>query len=80
MADPVTLYRCTECGKESTSLGWLHAHIEKHQGFGPFNIIPDPLKTANFDALMEKTEVLRVEEYNIVDLNDVPPNSSKVHA
>lgn len=65
---PITLYRCTECGKLSVSRGYLHGHIEKHQGFGPFNIIPDPRKTANPDALDEKTEVLEVTSYEVVAL------------
>lgn len=67
----LVLYRCTECGKTSVSVGWLHAHIEKHVGFGPFNIIPDPRKHANFNALMEHTEVLRVDEYSVVDIEEV---------
>lgn len=61
------LYRCTECGKLSVSLGWIHGHIEKHQGIGPFNLIPDPRKTANPDALMMKTEVIQVTDYRTVD-------------
>jgi hypothetical protein len=64
-SEEIELYRCTECGKISVSRGYLHGHIEKHQGFGPFNIIPDPRKTANPDALDEKTEVLTVTEYEV---------------
>jgi len=56
------LYRCTECGKISVSLGWLHAHIEaKHTGFGPFNIIPNPFRLGRGDKDMDQTEVMRVK-------------------
>lgn len=62
------LYRCTECGKVSVSIGWLHAHIDgKHHGFGPFNIIPNPLAIGNFDRCMEKTEVIGVTDYELRD-------------
>lgn len=70
--DQMRLYRCKECGKVSVSLGYLHGHIEKHQGFGPFNLIPNPFKTANPAALMEKTEVLYVREFAIDDTDKVP--------
>ena len=60
------LYRCTECGKVSVSLGWIHGHAEKHNGLGPFNIIPDPRRTANPDALNEFIEVIEVESFKQV--------------
>lgn len=64
------IYRCTECGKVSVSLGWLHGHIEgRHHGFGPWNIIPNPLKIGNFNACMEKTEVLIIKEYQVKHQN-----------
>lgn len=66
------LYRCTECGKTSVSIGWLHAHIDsKHHGFGPFNLIPNPLALGNFDRCMEKTIVLQVESASVVSLDEV---------
>jgi len=68
--DELVIYRCTQCGKLSVSLGWLHGHIEKHQGFGPFNLIPDPRKMANPDALNEKTEAIRVTDYETGHPND----------
>lgn len=66
MAEEIELYRCTECGKASVSIGYLHAHIEGHLGWGPFNMLPPPFP-GNFDALMEKTEVIRVTEYELAD-------------
>lgn len=56
----LVIYRCTECGKESVSLGWLHAHCEKHRGlFG----IQWPWRIGDFEALMEMTEEIRVTDY-----------------
>jgi hypothetical protein len=70
------LYRCTDCGKVSVSVGWLHAHIEsKHFGFGPWNIIPDPRKMGNFDADMTKTDVIRVTHYEHADIGEVNVNA-----
>ena len=43
------LYRCTECGKTSTSRGWLHGHIQKHTAW--FGVIIPPWKIG--DALKE---------------------------
>lgn len=72
MSEAVTVYRCTECGKESVSVGWLHAHIEaKHTGFGPFNLIPNPFALGNFDRDMEKTEVLRATDPERVTIHEV---------
>lgn len=45
----------------------------KHHGWGPWNIIPDPRKFGNFDAHMEYTEILRVEDYSEVPLEEVEP-------
>lgn len=69
--EELLIYRCTECGKVSVSIGWLHAHIEKHHGFGPWNIIPNPLKMGRFKPKMEYTEILRVDEYSEVGLEEV---------
>ena len=50
------------------SLGSLHAHAERHRGlFG----LPLPWRLGDFDALMELTEVIRVEEYSSVGLDEV---------
>lgn len=68
--DELVVYRCTDCGKTSVSIGWLHAHCERHVGWGPFNLLPPPFP-GNFDALMEKTEVLRVNSYSATDLEEV---------
>lgn len=66
------IYRCTECGKTSVSVGWLHAHIEaKHTGFGPFNIIPNPFAIGNYDNDMTMTEVLRVTEAESIPIEEV---------
>jgi hypothetical protein len=54
------VYRCTDCGKKSLSLGYLHGHIEGHQGWGPWNVLPDPRKIGNPDALDERVEELHV--------------------
>jgi len=68
----VVVYRCTECGKKSVSVGWLHAHIEaKHTGFGPFNLIPNPFALGNFDNDMTMTEVLRADDPESVTLDEV---------
>jgi hypothetical protein len=61
------LYRCTECGNVSDSLGRLHAHAERHRGlFG----IQLPWRYGDFDALMEFTEVLEVSAQT-ADLEEV---------
>jgi hypothetical protein len=70
------LYRCTDCGKVSVSIGWLHAHIEnKHFGFGPWNIIPDLRKMGDFKADMTKTDVIRVTDYEHADIDEVTVNA-----
>lgn len=51
------LYRCKKCGKVSVSIGWLHAHIEKHLGFFGFRL---PWNVGNTDDLMELTEIVKV--------------------
>lgn len=60
----LVLFRCTECGYISMSLGWLHAHIEKHRGYTRFNIQLPLTKTsvANVDQLMERTEIITVTD------------------
>jgi transcription initiation factor TFIIIB Brf1 subunit/transcription initiation factor TFIIB len=61
--ETVELYRCTECGKLSVSLGYLHGHAEKHRGWGPFGLLP--AISGDADALMEYTEVLEAEITNV---------------
>lgn len=58
----IELYRCTECGKLSVSVGWLHAHIEKHRPVWKFWQSGDP------DFLVERTEVLEVTDYEVSKL------------
>jgi len=69
MSEEIELYRCTECGKLSVSLGWLHSHIERHLGWGPGNILPPPWP-GDADALMDCTEVIRVTDYEVRDEPD----------
>ena len=71
--EEIVVYRCTECGKTSLSLGYLHAHVEKHRGYTRFNIQVPFTKTAmaNGDELMKRTQVLRVTEVEEIALNEV---------
>lgn len=66
--DAVELYRCSECGKTSVSLGWIHAHIEKHRGYTRFNIQIPFTKTsmANVDELEKLTEEYEIPEEELV--------------
>lgn len=66
--DELVIYRCAECGKTSVSLGWLHAHVEKHRGFFGLQL---PWRMGDADALMEMTEVLRVDDYSKVSIDEV---------
>lgn len=62
--EPIEFYRCTECGKTSVSIGWLHAHIESHRGlFG----LQWPWRVGDYEALMEMTEVIQVSDYDVVE-------------
>jgi hypothetical protein len=67
------LFRCTECGYTSLSLGGTHGHIEKHRGYTRFNIQIPFTKTsmANVGRLMEYTEVIAVDETEEVPLDEV---------
>jgi len=69
----LVLFRCTECGYTSMSLGSLHAHIERHRGYTRFNIQIPLTKTAmgDFEKLMELTEVVRVDDEETVALEEV---------
>ena len=63
-SDEIVIYRCTECGYLSTSLAYIHGHVEGHNpGLGPWGLIPDPRKTANPDHLNTMVEAVRVEEF-----------------
>lgn len=62
------LFRCTECGYRSQSLGSLHAHCEKHRGLFGFQL---PWRYGDFDALMELTEVVRVKETDEIGIEEV---------
>ena len=69
----LVLFRCTECGYMSMSLGLFHAHCEQHRGYTRFGIQVPFTKTSpgRFEGLMELTEVLRVEETSTISLEDV---------
>lgn len=69
----LVVFRCTECGYASLSLGSLHAHVETHRGYTRFNIQLPFTKTwfANVDELMERTEVLRVSATEEIGLEEV---------
>jgi len=69
----LVLFRCTECGYTTLSLGGLHGHIEGHRGYTRLNIGIPFTKTAmgNVDELMKRTEVLRVDETEAISLDRV---------
>jgi len=69
----LVLFRCTECGYTSLSLGGTHGHIERHRGYTRFGIKIPFTKTAmgNFSELMKRTEVLLVEETSQISLQEV---------
>jgi len=69
--EEMMLYRCTECGMISDSIGSLHAHIETHRGYTRFNIQIPFTKTsiANITELMNRTEVLRVDDTTRIDID-----------
>ena len=74
--DQLIIYRCTECGHLSTSLGYIHGHAEKHNpGLDPWGLIPDPRKTANPDHLNTMVEAVRVEEFTTHHPDEVEPRS-----
>jgi hypothetical protein len=69
----IVLFRCIECGYVSLSLGWLHGHAERHRGYTRFNIQLPFTRTSpgDFEALMERTEVLVVEDARRADVEEV---------
>lgn len=68
LGEKIVLYRCSKCGKTSPSLGSLHAHAEKHRGLFGLQL---PWRVGDFDALMEMTDVIRVDDYSVVDIDEV---------
>jgi len=69
----LVLFRCTECGYTSLSLGGTHGHIESHRGYTRFNLQIPFTKTsmANVDRLMEYTEIVRVTDTEEITLDQV---------
>lgn len=69
----LVVFSCTECDYHSLSLGSLHAHVETHRGYTRFGIQLPFTSTSpgKADELMERTEVLRVEETSEISLAGV---------
>jgi len=69
----LVLFRCRDCGYTSLSLGDCHAHIERHRGYTRFNIQIPFTKTSigNANALMDRTDVLRVADTEEIELAEV---------
>lgn len=69
----LVLFRCSECGYASLSLGDAHGHIEGHRGYTRFNIQIPFTKTAmaNVDQLMKYTEIVRVTDTEEISLDQV---------
>jgi hypothetical protein len=69
----LVVFRCSECGFISMSLGSLHGHIEGHRGYTRLNVQIPFTKTApaRRDELMKRTEVLRVTETETTTLEAV---------
>lgn len=80
MSDPekVVIYRCRKCGVTAGSPGWIHEHVEvEHVGFGPFNLLRNPLTSAAARCI-ELTEAELATPDTEVDLGTVggaPPAS-----
>jgi hypothetical protein len=66
----LVLFRCTECGQTYLSLGSCHAHIEGHRGYTRLGIQVPLTRTSpgDFDELMKRTQVLRVEATGEISL------------
>lgn len=70
----LVVFRCSECGYTSLSLGSLHAHIEGHiSGYTRLNIRLPVGRTSygNFHRLMRFTDVLKVKDTTKIELDDV---------
>lgn len=48
--ETLVVYRCNECGATDTTLGGIHAHIERHRPAWPVYKIGDP------EFLYERTD------------------------
>ena len=64
MTSVLELYRCTKCGKISTCLGSIHAHIETHRGLLGIQL---PWKFGDSDALMEMTKCYEIPERLLIE-------------
>jgi hypothetical protein len=71
--DDLVLFRCTECGQTHLSIGRLHAHVESHRGYTRLGIQVPFTRTSlgDFGELMDRTEVLRVDDSSAVSLSQV---------
>lgn len=47
------------------NMGYIHAHAEKHRGWGPFNLIPQ--WPGDVEDLMTYTEVVKAEVTHTID-------------
>jgi hypothetical protein len=66
----LVLFRCKECGYTTQSIGFLHAHVERHwplwRSFG--KLIPGVVRGEHW---AQYTEVLAVRETEAIDLAEV---------
>lgn len=69
----LVVFRCTECGNRYLSLGSCHAHVEGHRGYTRLGIQVPLTRTSpgDFDELMKRTEVLRVDETAEISMEEV---------
>lgn len=68
----LVVFRCTECGYTSMSLGSLHAHVEGHWStLGWFKWHTYQWLKPDENKWMDFTEVLRVDETTEIVLDDV---------
>jgi len=66
----LVLYRCTECGYTTMSIGGLHAHVEQHWPYFKWlaHLLP---WFADRGDWMEYTQVLAVRDTEGTDLSEV---------
>jgi hypothetical protein len=68
----LVLFRCSECGYTSLSLGSLHAHVEGHWSFlGWFKWHWWNVWRSDESKWMDHTEILRVDEAEAISLEEV---------
>jgi len=68
----LVVFRCTECGYTTLSLGGLHAHVEGHWStLGWFKWHTYQWLKPSENKWMESTEVLRVDQTTSITLDDV---------